>query len=304
MKIKKIALVALILAFVMSCPNNEDITINLVQKDLIFCGEELETRDSVTYIVKKYAELTLADCPYFYNYYKIYYLNDKIRRLEVFYHGLGCEMDCKYTEFVEHQCFELYSAWDYYLKVEEKYEFYEDGKKSSYFYLYQGTAEEHHYAENGNLVLYRRFWVDLYNNLYNVDYNKWSERKYDDYGREEYILKSIDGVKQLEGHYTYYSNGKCKAEKYDIESGNLSQISMSGVFYVQYDTSNNSVRQFYWNHPDNTSRTQYYYNAASSILTTYDENGAVIEGKAYTDEEIQVFIQALIDDYIKGLEEQ
>lgn len=71
--------------------------------NLVYIGEGTETVNSTQYKVKKYADV-LVDNPYFYTYYKLYYLNGKLRRVYQFDHGIGHEMDYKYTEFVEHYC--------------------------------------------------------------------------------------------------------------------------------------------------------------------------------------------------------
>lgn len=71
--------------------------------NLMYIGEGQETVDSTAYTVKKYADV-MVDNPYFYTYYKLYYLNGKLRRVYQFEHGIGCAMDYKYTEFVEHHC--------------------------------------------------------------------------------------------------------------------------------------------------------------------------------------------------------
>lgn len=71
--------------------------------NLMYIGEGQETVDSTAYTVKKYADV-MVDNPYFYTYYKLYYLNGKLRRVYQFEHGIGCAMDYKYTEFAEHTC--------------------------------------------------------------------------------------------------------------------------------------------------------------------------------------------------------
>lgn len=75
---------------------------------MTYMGESTETIDGITYTVKSYAEV-FGD-PYFYNYYKYYYLNGKLRRVYLFYHSVEIDhghvpaLDYKYTEFVEHNC--------------------------------------------------------------------------------------------------------------------------------------------------------------------------------------------------------
>ena len=81
-----------------------DIPVLVGASNLMYIGEGTETVDSTAYTVKKYADV-MVDNPYFYTYYKLYYLNGKLRRVYQYEHVIGCAMDYKYTEFVEHYCY-------------------------------------------------------------------------------------------------------------------------------------------------------------------------------------------------------
>ena len=99
---------------------------------LVFVGETTEIIDSITYNVKSYADVYASE-PYFYTYYKYYYLNGKLRRVYVFYHSIGSDLDYKYTEFVEHTCGNSTGT-------AQIYTYYENGKLESHiqnlnFYL-------------------------------------------------------------------------------------------------------------------------------------------------------------------------
>ena len=52
-------------------------------KDTVYIGESTETIEGITYTVQSYADVYAAN-PYFYTYYKNYYLNDKLRRIYCF----------------------------------------------------------------------------------------------------------------------------------------------------------------------------------------------------------------------------
>lgn len=91
--------------------------------NLVFISQGNETVDSVEYLVKKYAEVFLDD-PYFYDYYKVYYLNDKVRRIYSCQHGIGSQRDYKYSDFNEAECRKGHSVSEYY--------YYENGKKEKY----------------------------------------------------------------------------------------------------------------------------------------------------------------------------
>ena len=81
--------------------------------NLVFISQGNETVDSVEYLVKKYAEVFLDD-PYFYDYYKVYYLNDKVRRIYSCQHGIGSQRDYKYSDFNEAECRKGHSVVEYY----------------------------------------------------------------------------------------------------------------------------------------------------------------------------------------------
>lgn len=91
--------------------------------NLVFISQGNETVDSTEYLVKKYAEVFLDD-PYFYIYYKVYYLNDKVRRIYSCPHGIGSQRDYKYSDFNEAECRKGHSVSEYY--------YYENGKKEKY----------------------------------------------------------------------------------------------------------------------------------------------------------------------------
>ena len=70
----------------------------------IFIKETTETINNTTYIVKCYADVN-TDIPYFYIYYKYYYLNNTLRKTYTYSHQLGSCLNYKYTEFIEHFCY-------------------------------------------------------------------------------------------------------------------------------------------------------------------------------------------------------
>lgn len=77
---------------------------DLVNEDggFIYLGEKTEEFEKTNYKVKSYA--IVYGSPYFYKYYKYFYLGDKLARVHVYYHEEGCRLDYKYTEFVDHIC--------------------------------------------------------------------------------------------------------------------------------------------------------------------------------------------------------
>lgn len=157
----------------------DDGTVTIGARSLVYIKETTETVDSVNYTVKNYADVYVED-PYFYTYYKLYYLNNKLRRLHVYYHGFECERDYKYTEFVEHIC----SVEELREEVCAKYSYYENGKIESYYREY-----------------------------YDKDQLIWREGKYDlegNYIYEKYY--ELDGGRIHLGETFYFTNGKEKLE--------------------------------------------------------------------------------------------
>ncbi|MBO7123894.1 MAG: hypothetical protein J6V90_11525 [Treponema sp.] len=128
-----------------------DGTITINSKNLTYIGEGSETIDSKTYVVKKYAELLLEDNPYFYSYYKFYYLDGKLRRLYMFDHGMCSNMDYKYTDFLEHSCGSeaRHFICTYYEngKIESRTENYYNGINGT-------TSNSQIFYPDGNLKLY------------------------------------------------------------------------------------------------------------------------------------------------------
>lgn len=124
-----------------------DGTVTINTSKMVYIGEGPETVDGVTYNVKKYAQLDIDDNPYFYTYYKLYFLNGKLRRISVRYHGIGSNMDYKYTDFVEHVCVTGMGSNNIYI-------YDENGKIEST--TQKSTLYEYYtkYYQNGNTKLY------------------------------------------------------------------------------------------------------------------------------------------------------
>ena len=159
----------------------------------IYIGEDTEEIEGISYSVKSYANL-YAENAYFYDYYKFYYLEEKIRRVYEYIRKPGCNMDYDYLHFQEsndsftnflegmdlsvkktiYTYYEnglldtkiLYDPLDLtieWFKQTFSYSFYDDGKiKSKIQCDYDCQDEEgnldaileYYYYPNGNLGLY------------------------------------------------------------------------------------------------------------------------------------------------------
>ena len=215
---------------------------------LILVSETTEIIDGITYNVKAYADVYAAN-PYFYTYYKYYYLNGKLRRVKLFYHSVGADLDYKYDEFVEHTC----------------------GSST-------GLAYEYIYRENGKLesyvqITYSTGIIYKYEYTYDSDGTKYSQKLYQNDNlysetifypsgktkiQKSYKTNSIPY--QLQSEVTYYESGVTKESKtYEV---NVSPSYLSNkTTYYENGKAEYSIRYS----PDGTESSRYYY--------TYYENG-------------------------------
>ncbi len=109
---------------------------------LVYIGESTETIDGITYTVQSYADI-IGQSPYFYTYYKYFYLNSKLRKVYIYSHGFGSNLDYEYTEFVEHYCGNMAC-------VTMIYSYYDNGKLESMINKGATARTETYYFENGN----------------------------------------------------------------------------------------------------------------------------------------------------------
>ena len=178
----------------------DDGTVTIGARSLIYVGETTETVDSVSYTVKNYADVYVED-PYFYTYFKLYYLNNKLRRLHVYYHGFECERDYKYTEFVEHNCIPI----NYYGDLCKKYSYYENGKIESIYreYVENGKIgwDEVKFYLNGNCMYEKNFTVEH-------EHTYQSETFYFANGKIKHNLNIDDN--NLSDFTEYYESGYCR----------------------------------------------------------------------------------------------
>lgn len=137
--------------------NGKDVAQDSSLKDL---GESTETVDGIEYKVHSYAEV-YANIPYYFTYYKEYYSNDKLRKLYIFNHPVGSDLDCTYNDFEEHVCiypnkpYELFLSEedDLYYKKEVTYN--ENGQistiKAYNFYYEKPFSYKYEYYDDGSI---------------------------------------------------------------------------------------------------------------------------------------------------------
>ncbi len=207
-----------------------DGTVTIISRNLVSLGETSETIGSVSYTVKKYADV-YVESPYFYTYYKLYYSNNKLRRVFTYYHDLQCEMDYKYDEFVDHVCKKRrYADRQIYHEIST---YYENGKLESYYCDFL----------DGN----------LYGNEYGYDIN----------GRELYNKSYTNNVVSSETRREYDSNGRLTSQKtYQNE------VLTSETRYTYYDNGNTRTSKSYSNNII-TGETEYYESGAQKASKSY-----------------------------------
>lgn len=238
----------------------------------IYLGESTEVLDGTSYIVKKYADVD-GGTDYYFTIYKIYYLNNKLRRVLIYYHSVGSDLDYPYTNFVEHTCGTnsvLPSIYTYYENgkvesftqrsisngIEVKYitQFDMDGNKISwisyqnavlffnYTYFPNGNTKSHaSYNTNGTISYYYEYF----------DSSSNSNKKYFRYNsdgslcEEDYYFEP--NKKELEVDYN--TDGTIDDYEYYYESGYLKYYyTDSGYFYTYEDgktTSSNTSSSYY-----------------------------------------------------------
>ena len=147
----------------------DDGTVSVGARNLVSLGEGTEVLDSVSYTVKKYADV-YVESPYFYTYYKLYYSNNILRRIYIYYHDFGCEMDYKYTEFVEHECGGIRST------IHHIYTYYENGKLETVYTDGKDqnglqTATERKYDLNRRLINLKNYRNNILTNETRYEYD-------------------------------------------------------------------------------------------------------------------------------------
>ena len=208
--------------------------------NLVFISQGNETVDSTEYLVKKYAEVFLDD-PYFYDYYKVYYLNDKVRRIYSCQHGIGSQRDYKYSEFNETECRKGHSVSEYYYYETGKLE---RNKSMTYNNIgVQATGMDYCYYPSGNMKSYEMFQSAPYS---------------------IYTFYDVEGTSPM-------GIGGTKLAAVNISSSSLiiSYYYESG--YLKYYYSNG----YYYEYADNTTRSASTDSSVYTSRTAYTNDQAL-----------------------------
>ena len=221
--------------------------------NLVFISQGNETVDSTEYLVKKYAEVFLDD-PYFYIYYKVYYLNDKVRRIYSCPHGIGSQRDYKYSDFNEAECRKGHSVSEYY--------YYENGKKEKYTSVYYDVSgnitqqSTETYYESGNT----KTSENLYNNMNMSGFSTYYDIPYDTTIAMGFSVNGGGGLIKLNGSIT---GNQVSGLYYFYESGYLKYYYSNGYYYEYAD---NTTRKASTDSSVYTSKTAYTNDQALAKL--------------------------------------
>lgn len=232
--------------------NGADNTNGISTKDnsLIFIGEETEDVDGTSYNVKSYA--LVYGSPYFYKYFKFYYLEEALKQVVVYYHLEGSCLDYKYTEFEEHYCHPTNEV-ERYLKK----------------YICN-------YNEKG-LLETEKTYINLLDGDYGTGELRITEFNYIYYDDKNHTIKCCEEKDETEGHTPYnrityyYPNGKM-ALRYDLEYKNFTFNYESGYVKFYYDGLG-TFKTF----PDKVAKTYYFGTPSSTESLTEEEALAKLE---------------------------
>ena len=235
----------------------DDGTVIIGARSLVSLGETTEELDSVSYTVKKYADV-YVESPYFYTYYKLYYLNNKLRRIYSYHHGFKCEMDYTYTEFVEHLCTKEIDNDK--VKIHEIFTYYENGKLESYF---NDWYED--WGLYGRELTYDSIGREIGSKTYeNNVVTRETKKEYDSNGNLISEKEYVNNVLHYENKNEYYTNGSKKSEKF-YRDGNLQGES-------EYYESGNQKSNKYYQNGILQGESEYYESGNPKISKSY-QNG-------------------------------
>ncbi|MCR4949010.1 MAG: hypothetical protein K6A15_07645 [Treponema sp.] len=232
----------------------DDVIINA--SNLVFIGQGNETVDSVEYLVKKYADVYLND-PYFYTYYKVYYLNDKVRRVYVCPHGIGSQRDYKYSEFNETECRKGHETEDYI--------YFENGKKEKYSTIYYDISGD--IKQQANYTYYMSGNQKKYEQIFTL-----STSSVQTYYDQPYDNSKISG---------HYSNGGGGLIKFSASCNSNQQVS-----YFLYYYSSGYLKYYY--------ASGYYYEYADNVTNAPSTDSNVYTSRtAFTNDQALAKINEL-----------
>lgn len=223
----------------------------------VYLGTSEETVDSKVYTVKSYADVNV-DEPYFYTYYKYYYMDGNLRRVYTFYHDSLVFLDVMYSDFMEHFCTEGCSY-----KIRE---YREDGSVFSIFSYTTKGSGINIFDEEGMICQTKSFDKEGVCIAEAEFYSNGNTKRSTGY--------LSDGVTK-KGVQEYYENGNRKETWSYSEVGNL-------LSHGQY-WENGNIKEG-WEFYENGQlkvHGRIYENGSNQEVFNYAEDGKLISHAVY-----------------------
>lgn len=262
------------------------------KSNLVYIGETSETIDDVTYSVKSYAEVESSE-PYFYTFYKYYYIAGNLRRLYVASHGIGSSLDYPYTNYKEHLC-----AGN--TTFPTIYTYRENGKLESITYSFKSksyiTRRVDKFDSDGNKASYLEYHSDsLYSEYtYYSNGNEKTCRFYNLDSNPSYLAEDVSYYESgnKKGDIRYYSNGKIESSSEYYDSA--SQIEKVTLRYASDGTL---VSETYRREDGSLDRTSSRFDDGQSQSFTYYESGNIKTRKSYYSNGKMAYSYEFYDSY-------
>ena len=214
---------------------------------VIYIGESTDTVDEIEYVVKSYADVYAND-PHFFTYYKYYYLNDNLRKIYIYGHGVGSCLLYDYTNYEVHECGMSGGT-------EQLYEYYENGQLEKSVQKTDTGALVYHYSEAGKKESMSYYTGDVLTYVYTY-YESGNQKSLDGY---------TDGVLTSSAEYFDLSSSKMKSLIHYNSDGSLS-------FEQYYYSADNEKLSVSYNTDGSVDYFNFYYESGYLKYCYYDSD--------------------------------
>lgn len=218
-----------------------------IQKNSILISQGTETEDGVTYTVKSYATV-YADCEYLYDYYRLYYLDNKVRKIVYAAHSIDLSASAP--------------NFDYTYKEIDKDERYL--KKSSYCFIYT-------YSSGGIITEEIAYYGGKIGNV--TEY-------YESGNRKSYTYFETTSVGEKKYITTYYYDNAGSTRRVEL----VYNLSTGAISYFRYYYPSGYCQYYYhdgwlYEYEDEITTSGQTYGVAykSKIVYDYEEIVAKFE---------------------------
>ncbi len=252
---------------------------------IVYIGESTETIDGTDYVVKSYADVYATE-PHFFTYYKYYYLDNNLRKVCIYNHGVGSCLLYDYTNYEVHKCGMSGG-------IEQLYEYYENGQLKKFVQKTDTGVLIYHYYETGKKESMSYYTGDVLTYVYT----------YYESGNEKSVDLYTNGILTSSIKYFDLSSSKAKSFIYYHSDGSLSS---EGYYYSAdceklrvYYRDDGSISYFYFYYE--SGYLKYFYTNSGYLCTYEDEktkswstsSDDYSSEEAYTDEQAKNKISEL-----------